>query len=112
MKMLERSENAVGNGEIARYKQCPVFPQLFKNLVFVNQHFSPFSPLCFLPLQKQISLFEPHLTLSKASPGFYVCSTSLLKTLEKEKLLVYEQFLLFPQCFLPVLRAFCHFQQN
>ena len=41
-----------------------------------------------------------------------VCSTSLLKTLwEKEKLLVKEPFLLFPQCFLLVLRTFCNFNQ-
>ena len=33
-----------------------------------------------------------------------VCSTSLLKTL-------WEQFLLFPLCFLPVWRSFCHFRQ-
>ena len=35
-----------------------------------------------------------------------VCSTSFLKTLIR-----YEQFLLFPKCFLPVWRTFCHFHQ-
>ena len=38
--------------------------------------------------------------------------TSLLKPLwEKEKLLVNEQFILFPQYFRPVWITFCHFHQ-
>ena len=38
-----------------------------------------------------------------------VCSTCLLKTMwEKEKLLI---MLLFPHCFLPFWRTFCHFHQ-
>ena len=50
-----------------------------------------------------------------------VCGTSLLKTLrEMEKLLVArngeiarsEQYLFFPQCFLPVWRTFCCFDKN
>ena len=41
-----------------------------------------------------------------------VCSTSVLKTLqEKEKLLVTSNSPFFPQCFLPVWKPFCHFQQ-
>ena len=40
-----------------------------------------------------------------------VCSTSLLKTMGKGEIARYEQFLLFPQCFLPVWRAFCHFHE-
>ena len=41
----------------------------------------------------------------------YVCSTSLMKTLEKGEIPLNEQFLLFPQCFLPVWGTFCHFHQ-
>ena len=42
----------------------------------------------------------------------HVCSTSLLKTLwGKGEIARNEQFLLFPQCFLPVWRTFCHFYQ-
>ena len=41
-----------------------------------------------------------------------VCCTSLLKTLwEKEKIARNEQFLLFPQCFLPFSRTFFHIHQ-
>ena len=48
-----------------------------------------------------------NLTLSQTSPVLlYICNASHLKTLwEKEK------FLLFPHCFLSVLRPFCHFHQ-
>ena len=37
--------------------------------------------------------------------------TSLLKTLGKGEIAHNEQFLLFPQCFLPIWIAFCHFRQ-
>ena len=40
-----------------------------------------------------------------------VCSTSLFKTLGKGEIALNEQFLLFPQCFLPFWRTFCHFHQ-
>ena len=41
-----------------------------------------------------------------------VCITSLLKTLlEKEKLLVKSNFLLFHQCFVQGSKTFCHFHQ-
>ena len=38
-----------------------------------------------------------------------VCNRSLLKTLGKEE--INEQFLLFPECFLSILRAFCYFYE-
>ena len=40
-----------------------------------------------------------------------VCITSLLKTLGKGEIARNEQFLLFPQCFLPIWRTFCHFHK-
>ena len=40
-----------------------------------------------------------------------VCSTGLLKTLRKEEIASNKQFLLFPECFLPIWRTFCHFHQ-
>ena len=40
-----------------------------------------------------------------------VCCTTLLKTLGKAEIARDEQFLLFPQCFLPVWRTGCHFHQ-
>ena len=53
------------------------------------------------------------LTLSQTSPGFYVSAVQVfLKTLwEKEKLLINEQFLLFPQSLLPIWKTLCHFRQ-
>ena len=41
----------------------------------------------------------------------HVCSTSLLKTLGKREIACQEQSLLFPHCFLPIWRSFCHFLQ-
>ena len=40
-----------------------------------------------------------------------VCHRSLRKTLGKGEIALNEQFFLLPQCFLPVLRTFCHFHQ-
>ena len=41
----------------------------------------------------------------------YDLTLFLLKTLGKEKIARYEQFLFFPQCFLPFWRTFYHFHQ-
>ena len=42
----------------------------------------------------------------------HVCSTSFFETtVGKGEIARYEQFLLFPKCFLPVWRTFCHFRQ-
>ena len=53
------------------------------------------------------------LTLPQTSSGFLcVCSASLLSTLwGKGEIARYEQFLLCPQCFLPIWRTFYHFHQ-
>ena len=53
------------------------------------------------------------LTLSQTSPGFYVSAVqAFLKNTEgKGEIARNKQFLLFPQCFLPVWRTFCHFHQ-
>ena len=52
------------------------------------------------------------LTLSQRSPGFYGLQyKSLENTVGKEETARKEQFLLFPQCFLPVWRTLYHFQQ-
>ena len=51
-------------------------------------------------------------TLSVTSPGFYVSAVEVLKKhCGKGEIARNGQFLLFPQCFLPVLRTFCCFHQ-
>ena len=50
----------------------------------------------FGPVQKL--LFGKELTLSQTSPGFYVSAEN---SVVKGEIARYEQFLLFPQCFLP-----------
>ena len=43
------------------------------------------------------------LTLSQANPGFYVSAVQVFKkNVEKGEIALNEQFLLFPQCFLPI----------
>ena len=47
------------------------------------------------------------LTLSQTSPGFYVSAAqSFENTVGKGEIARYEQFLLFPQCFLPIFGIF------
>ena len=52
-----------------------------------------------------------NLTLSKTSPGFCVCCTSLENTVCKEEIARNEQFLFFSQCFLLFCRTFCQFHK-
>ena len=53
------------------------------------------------------------LTLSQTSPGFHVPAVQVFfeNTVRKGEIVRYEQFLLFPQCLLPIWRTFCHFYQ-
>ena len=52
------------------------------------------------------------LTLSQTSPGFYLSAVQVFwKHCGKMRNCLLWAFLLFPQCFLPVLRAFCLFHQ-
>ena len=56
---------------------------------------------------ENITFYSP-LTLSQTSPGFYVSAENLLKTLwGKGEIARNQQFLLFPQCFLPIWRPLC-----
>ena len=53
-----------------------------------------------------------NLTLPQTSPGFMCLQhKSFGNTVGKGEIARKEQFLLFPQCFLPFLRTFCHFHQ-
>ena len=52
------------------------------------------------------------LTLSQTSPGFYVSAIQAFEnTVGKEEIARNEQFLLFPQCFLPFWTTACYFHQ-
>ena len=57
-------------------------------------------------------VFHLNLTLSQTSPCFSCLQyKSFVNTVRKGEIANYEQFLLFPQCFLPFWRTFCHFPQ-
>ena len=58
-----------------------------------------------------IKQFSP-LTLSQTNPGIYVSAVQVLKTLGKGEIARKEQFLLFPQCFLPIWMDFLPFSSN
>ena len=68
-------------------------------------------PLIFLrrhpQLLQNLNVCGKGLTLSQTSPVF-LCVEN---TVGKGKIARYQQFLLFPQCFLPVWRTLCHFYQ-
>ena len=95
-------ENIVENGTIVDFQHFLLSPQCFlhhkENLHHLN-HNETVICNCFNPFPN-----KPRFLL--------VFSTSLLKTLwEKEKLLVTSNFSILPQCFLPVWRTFCYFNQ-
>ena len=58
-------------------------------------------------------LFHGHQTLPKQGLGFTCLHyTSFENTVGKGEIACNEQFLLFPQCFVPTWRAFCHLSSN
>ena len=66
--------------------------------------------LSFCPRNISIKAINCNPFLNK--PWFLcACSTSLLKTRGKGEIADNEQFLLFPQCFLPIQGTFFHFYQ-
>ena len=83
-------ENIVGKGENGGYQRFLLFPQCFQNASFVVKHDTR------LPSFQCKSLL---LTLSQTSPGFYV---SFIHNVGKAEIVRNDQFLLFPQCFLPL----------
>ena len=81
-----------------------------------SHHLSPgdlIYPLQLLSIWRYTTFCD--LVLSKAFPKqaqwfLRFCNINLLKRLGKAEIARYAQFLLFPQCFLPVSRIFCHFR--
>ena len=65
---------------------------------------------CFVPSMAHIFHFKCTLTLSQTSPACLQYK-SFENTVGKGEIARNEQFLLFPQCFLPIWRTFCHFKQ-
>ena len=73
-----------------------------------NHHFLLF-PRCFKIGVGKFDKGLTRLTLSHTSPGFYVSAAQAFEnTVGKGEIARNEQFLLFPQCFLPVWRTFSH----
>ena len=68
----------------------------------------------FLRLTWNLKLWSANSpTLSQTSPGFYMSAVEVVwKHCGKVEIALYEQFLLFPQCFLPFWRTSCNFHQT
>ena len=54
-----------------------------------------------------------HFNPFPTNPGFYVPAVEVFfeNTVGKGEIARNEQFLLFPQCFLPIWKTFCNFSQ-
>ena len=88
------SRNTSGSRNVMYIGDCAVVIWLNPNNVFLNG----FQSKLINPLPDKLCL--------------RVCSTGLLENaVGKGEIALNEQFLLFPQRFLPVWRAFCHFHQ-
>ena len=113
--MYKSFENTVGKGEIAHNEQFLLFPQCFLPFWRTFCHFHQIWNCGLQSLSVWASLkFVVWETINpfQNKPWFlHVCCKNLLKTLRKGEIACNKQFLLFPQCFLPVLRPFCHFHQ-
>ena len=95
ISVFDREENIVGKGEIACTSNFSFSHNVFKRLLSQRR--------------QKVSLCGNGLTLSQTSPGFYMFAVQvLLNTVGKREIARDEQFLLFPQCFLPFWRTFYH----
>ena len=87
-----------------------------QNVFYPFMRITPFSSdRAFIILSGKSCIVQKYynmrLTFSQTSPGFYVSAVQDFEiTVRKGETARNEQFILFPQCFLPVWRAFCHFQ--
>ena len=125
---MGRVENIVRKGENAGYQHFLLFPQCFQKsssqgsfkfgIVWyrVNYILHPrtkcrITTFCLFPIMFSKGVFLGSFNLFPNKPWFlHVCSTNILKTLlGKGAISCKEQVLLFPQCFLPFQKTFCHF---
>ena len=118
-KFLKWVENIVGKGEILVMSNFSFSHSVFNRLILQTRKTRPcfgkgLKDLLVQSLKHKICFLVYHtLNPFPNKPRFsWVCSTSLWKTpWEKEEIACNKQFLLFPQCFLPIWGTFCHFHQ-
>ena len=107
-------KNTVRKGEIACNKQFFLFSQCFLPYMGLIFHFKC-TLKCFLQFVSiwtslKFCRLVMGLTLSQTSSGFYLSAHKPIEnTSGKGEIARIEQFLLFPQCFLPVWKTFSHF---
>ena len=101
-------ENIVGKGK--KMLVSSIFS--FSQNVFKRQDFYHKFSFLYPFLQDIINLnqLQVLLTLFQTSPGFMCLQYNSFKdTVGKGEITCYKQFLLFPQCFLPIWRRLCQF---
>ena len=96
LKFSKWAEITVGKGEIARYEQFLLFPQCFKKT-------------CTAKTRACLGKGQP---FCPNKPWFLLQYKSFENSAGKGEIAHNEQFLLFPQCFLPVPRTFSHCHQT
>ena len=92
-KFAEQIQNTVGKGEIAGHEQFLLFPQCFQKT------YKELNFICLLTLSHSMTPFD--------APE----KQAFRKHCGKRRNCSSEQFLFFPQCFLPIWITFCHFHQ-
>ena len=101
-----------------------IYLSLMPLLLWVTDNLFPndswFSCVCSKSLLKTLWEKKKLLVTSNFSLNFPSSSSTHMEnsvnpfenTMGKEEIAPYEQFLLFPLCFLPIWRTFCHLHQN
>ena len=101
-----------GQGIVCRTVFLYIEQLLFLRKTFISSRiFSYFACLVYLALSEtSLTCLQVINNPFPNKPWFlHACSISLLKTLGKGEIACDKQFLLYPQCFLPVWRTFHHF---
>ena len=105
----------MGKGQIARNEQFLLFPQCFLPIWQTFCHFHQVwnCRLQALSVWKSLKFVVWERVKSFLNKPWFlrVCSKSFENTVGKGQIAGNEQFLLFPQCFLPIWQTFCHFHQ-
>ena len=96
--VFDTAENIVGKGENIGYQHFLLFPQSFQK--------------AFSSGVLKVGIVLPYNPFPDQPWFLCVHSTSFENTVGKGEIAHYEQFLLFPQCFLPILENFLPFSSN
>ena len=112
ISVFDRVENIVGKGEIACTSNFSFSHKVFKRLLSQTHQKVSLVLEWVNPLKGRLFLYKPLKTNSHTMTPFDapVGNKPFENLVGKGKISHNEQFLLFPQCFLPIWVTFCHFR--